>query len=160
MWSFVSRSCSKNFGRKAFCFWIPACLLSRPGRCVRLLQDLVPTALAPSLVWGAHAALQLLRGSACGRHSGHEAPGTCTISQDPPSAGFIVNYLWWDSFPCIIFPGGVDFHWVLKGRLPESSASVVSQKFPHHSAEKFSTRSGCQLAAGESSLPWSSGLSI
>lgn len=41
-------------------FLDPSVLAQQAGQCTRLLQDLVPTALAPSLV-GRHGVLQLLR---------------------------------------------------------------------------------------------------
>lgn len=74
-------------------FLDPSVLAQQAGRCARLLQDLVPTALAPSL--GRHPRGPTASpGFSCRLHSGHEDAGTCTVSQDPRSGGFIVNYLW------------------------------------------------------------------
>lgn len=69
-------------------------LAQQARRCAQLLQDLVPTALAPSL-GGTHAVLQLLRGSLADCTAATRDAGTCTVSQDPLApGGFIANYLW------------------------------------------------------------------
>lgn len=55
---------------------------------------------------------RLLQCPAPGLHGDQEYPGNSTFPQHSPTGSLIMEYLWWDSSPCIAFLGEADYQQV------------------------------------------------